>query len=152
MLAFQDYYPENVAHCYGCGSLNAHGHQIKTFWDGDETVTRFTPAPYHTAIPGFVYGGLIASLIDCHSTGAAAAAMYRAEGREMDSQPPLRFVTGSLNVKYLKPTPMGPLEIRGRVREITARKVVVESTLYADGVATVTGEVVAVKMPESFGN
>ena len=78
--------------------------------------------------------------------------MYHAEGREMDSQPPLRFVTGSLNVKYLKPTPMGPLEIRGRVREITARKVVVESTLYADGVATVTGEVVAVKMPESFGN
>ncbi|MBK7815834.1 MAG: PaaI family thioesterase [Rhodocyclaceae bacterium] len=152
MKAFQDYYPENVAHCYGCGSLNAHGHQIKTFWDGDETVTRFTPAPYHTAIPGFVYGGLIASLIDCHSTGAAAAAMYRAEGREMDSQPPLRFVTGSLNVKYLKPTPMGRLEIRGRVREITARKVVVESTLYADGVATVTGEVVAVKMPESFGN
>lgn len=152
MKAFQDYYRENVAHCYGCGSLNAHGHQIKTFWDGDETVTRFTPAPYHTAIPGFVYGGLIASLIDCHSTGAAAAAMYRAEGREMDSQPPLRFVTGSLNVKYLKPTPMGRLEIRGRVREITARKVVVESTLYADGVATVTGEVVAVKMPERFGN
>ncbi|MBK6401578.1 MAG: PaaI family thioesterase [Rhodocyclaceae bacterium] len=156
MKAFQDYYPENVAHCYGCGALNARGHQIKTYWDteggGHETVTRFTPEAYHTAMPGFVYGGLIASLIDCHSTGTAAAAMYRAEGREMDSQPPLRFVTGSLNVKYLKPTPMGPLEIRGRVREITARKVVVESTLYADGVATVTGEVVAVKMPESFGN
>jgi acyl-coenzyme A thioesterase PaaI-like protein len=151
MKAFQDYYPDNVAHCYGCGSLNAHGHQIKTFWDGDETVTRYTPAPYHTAIPGFVYGGLIASLIDCHSTGTAAAAMYRAEGREMDSLPALRFVTGSLLVKYLKPTPMGPLEIRGRVKEIGARKVVVESTLYANGVATATGEVVAVKMPEDFG-
>ena len=42
MNAFQDHYPENVAHCYGCGRLNAHGHQIKTVWDGDETVTRFT--------------------------------------------------------------------------------------------------------------
>jgi acyl-coenzyme A thioesterase PaaI-like protein len=151
MKAFQDYYPENVAHCYGCGSLNQHGHQIKTFWEGEETVTRFTPAPYHTAIPGFVYGGLIASLIDCHSTGTAAAAMYRAEGREMGSQPPLRFVTGSLLVKYLKPTPLVPLEIRGRVKEVTGRKVVVESTLYANGVATATGEVVAVKMPEDFG-
>ena len=47
MPAFQDYYPENVAHCYGCGKLNAHGHQIKTDWDGDETVTRFTPRPEH---------------------------------------------------------------------------------------------------------
>ena len=151
MKAFQDYYPENVAHGYGCGSLNQHGHQIKTFWEGEETVTRFTPAPYHTAIPGFVYGGLIASLIDCHSTGTAAAAMYRAEGREMGSQPPLRFVTGSLLVKYLKPTPLVPLEIRGRVKEGPGRKVVVESTLHANGGATATGEVVAVKMPEDFG-
>ena len=82
MQAFQDYYPENLAHCYGCGRENAQGHQIKTFWDGDETVTHFQPRPEHTAIPGFVYGGLLASLIDCHGTGSAAAAMYRAENRD----------------------------------------------------------------------
>lgn len=152
MKAFQDYYPDNVAHCYGCGSNNPHGHQIKTYWDGDETVTHFDPQPYHTAIPGFVYGGLLASLIDCHGTGTAAAAAYRAEGREMDSQPTLRFVTGSLQVSYLKPTPMGvTLEIRGKVKEIKGRKVVVEATVYADGVATAKGEVVALQMPENFG-
>jgi len=152
MKAFQDYYPENLSHCYGCGSHNPHGHQIKTVWDGDETVTRFTPQPYHTAVPGFVYGGLIASLVDCHSTGTAAAAAYRAEGRGMDTQPPLRFVTGSLHVDYLKPTPLGQeLEIRGRVKEIKGRKVIVESTVYAGGVATARGEVVAVQMPENFG-
>ena len=72
--AFQDYYPEDVAHCFGCGRLNEHGHHIKSYWDGDETVARFVPRPYHTAIPGYVYGGLIASLIDCHGTGTAAAA------------------------------------------------------------------------------
>ena len=83
MKAFQDYYPENVSHCYGCGSNNHHGHQIKTFWEGEETVTRFKPEPFHTSVPGYAYGGLIASLIDCHSTGTAAAAMYRSEGREM---------------------------------------------------------------------
>ena len=38
MKAFQDYYPESLAHCYGCGSVNQHGHQIKTFWEGDESV------------------------------------------------------------------------------------------------------------------
>lgn len=149
--AFQDYYPENVAHCYGCGRLNEQGHQIKTYWDGDETVTHFTPEPFHTAISGYVYGGLLASLIDCHCTGTAAGAMYRAEGRAMDTEPAFRFVTASLHVDYLKPTPLdGPLEIRGKVKEIKGRKVVVEATVYANGVATVRGEAVTVQMPDSF--
>lgn len=151
MPAFQDYYPDSVAHCFGCGRLNEHGHQIKTHWDGDETVTRYVPRPEHTAIPGFVYGGLIASLIDCHCTGTAAAAMYRAEARPMDSKPAFRFVTGSLHVDFLKPTPLGPeLEIRGRVKAIRGRKVIVEATVLAEGVATARGEVVAVQMPETF--
>ncbi|MEW6719895.1 MAG: PaaI family thioesterase [Thermodesulfobacteriota bacterium] len=149
--AFQDYYPDNVAHCYGCGRLNGHGHRIRTRWEGDETVTRFRPEPYHTAIPGYVYGGLIASLIDCHCTGTAAAAMYRAEGRGMGTEPSFRFVTGSLRVDYLKPTPLSAeLEIRGRVKEIRGRKVVVEATVYAAGTATARGEVTAVQMPEEF--
>lgn len=151
MQAFQDQYPENVSHCYGCGNLNTHGHQIKTVWEGDETVTRFQPEPYHTSVPGFAYGGLIASLIDCHSTGAAAATMYRQEGRAMDTLPPFRFVTGSLHVDFLKPTPLVELEIRGTVKEIKGRKVVVSTTVYANGVATACGEVVAVQMPERFG-
>lgn len=150
-LAFQDYYPDDVSHCYGCGRLNEKGHQIKSHWDGDETVTFYTPRPYHTAIPGFVYGGLIASLIDCHSTGTAAAAAYRAEGRGMDTDPPLRFVTASLHVNYLRPTPIdGPLEIRGRIKEIKGKKVVVESTLSAGGNVCAKGEVVAVQMPETM--
>lgn len=152
MKAFQDYYPENVSHCYGCGSNNHHGHQIKTFWEGEETVTRFKPEPFHTSIPGYAYGGLIASLIDCHSTGTATAAMYRSEGREMGTRPPFRFVTGSLHVDFLKPTPLdATLEIRGRVKEIKGRKVVVETTVMVAGVITARGSVVAVQMPDSFG-
>lgn len=152
MNAFQDHYPENVAHCYGCGRLNAHGHQIKTTWDGDETVTRFRPKPYHLAVPGFAYGGLIASLIDCHSTGTAAAAMYRQQGRALDTLPAFRFVTGSLHVDFLAPTPIDvTLELRGRVREIKGRKVVVETTVLAGGIVTARGEVVALQMPENFG-
>ena len=105
--AFQDFYPDDVSHCYGCGRLNPQGHHFRTYWEGEETLTRFRPEPYHTAIPGYVYGGLIASLIDCHSTGSAAAAAYRAEGRAMDTDPPCRFVTASLSIQYIKPTPLG---------------------------------------------
>ncbi len=150
-LAFQDYYPDQWSHCYGCGRLNEHGLQIKSRWDGDETVALYTPRPYHTAIPGYVYGGLLASLIDCHGTGTAAAAAYRAEGRPMDSQPPLRYVTASLKVDYLRPTPLGPpLELRGRATEIKGRKVVVQISLLAEGVECVRGEVVAVQIPDNF--
>ncbi len=90
-------------------------------------------------------------MLDCHGTGTAAAAAARAQRRLIDSDPPLRYVTASLKVDYLKPTPMGvPLEIRGRVKEVKGRKVVVESTLFAGGVATVKSEVVAVQMPDTF--
>ncbi len=147
--AFQEYYPDDLSHCYGCGTLNQHGLKIRSYWDGDESVCVYTPRPYHTAIPGIVYGGLIASLIDCHSTGTAAAAKYREENRAMDTLPPLRFVTASINVNYLLPTPSGfPLEVRGKVKTIKGRRVVVESRLIADGKVCATGEVVAVQMPE----
>jgi len=149
--AFQDYYPDSLSHCYGCGRLNQHGLQIKSYWDGDESVCTFTPWSQHVAIPGFIYGGLIASLIDCHSTGTAAAAAYRAEGREMDTLPPRRFLTASLQVDFLKPTPAGvPLVVRGRVEEIKGRKVIISSTLSAEGVVCAKGRVVAVRVPDEL--
>ena len=151
MDAFQDHYASDVSHCYGCGSENAHGHQIKTVWEGEETVTRFTPEAYHTAMPGFVYGGLIASLIDCHSTGTAAAALARS--RSLDAAQTLpRCVTGSLHVDYLKPTPLGvELVIRGRITEQGARKVRVASEVWAGEVLTARGEVLAIEAPDNFG-
>jgi len=150
-LAVQDFYPDDFAHCYGCGRLNGAGHQLKTRWDGDETVARFTPRAHHVAVPGFVYGGLIASLVDCHAMGTAAAASERAAGREIGDAPAPRFVTASLRVDYLKPTPLGPeLEVRGRVKEQSGRKVVVEVTVSAGGTMTARGEVIAVMMPESM--
>ncbi len=149
--AFQDYYPDDTSHCYGCGRLNDEGLQIKSYWDGDESVCHFQPRPYHKAVPGYVYGGLLASLIDCHGTGTAAAAMYRAAGREMDTEPSFRFLTGSLHVDYLKPTPIDTvLEIRGRVKEIKGRKVVISCSLFAKGEECVRGEVVAVQVPDGF--
>jgi acyl-coenzyme A thioesterase PaaI-like protein len=149
--AFQDYYPDQMSYCFGCGRLNEHGYKIKSYWQGEESICVFTPQPYHIAVPGFVYGGLIASLVDCHGTGTAAAAAYRLQGRSMDSEPPMRFVTGSLHVDYLKPTPLGvPLELHGRVKEIKGRKVVVDIDLFAMGEVCVRGQVVAVQIPENM--
>ena len=147
----QDYYPDEFAHCYGCGRHNAAGLHIRTTWDGDDAVATFRPRPEHIAVPGFVYGGLIASLIDCHGIGAAAAAVERAEGRDIGAGPAPRFVTGSLRVDYLQPTPLGPpLHLRARARQITAKKVIVDVSLFADGVLTARGEVLAVRMPASM--
>jgi acyl-coenzyme A thioesterase PaaI-like protein len=148
MKAFQDYYPDELSHCYGCGRNNPRGHQLKSRWDGETTVARFMPEPHHTAIPGYVYGGLIASLIDCHGTGSAAAAAYRAEDRGMDTEPALRFVTASLKVDFLAPTPQGvELELRGEIAEVGRRKVIVDIVVVAQSLPCARGRVIAVRMP-----
>lgn len=154
-IAFQDCYPEELSHCYGCGTNNPDGHQLKSFWLDEEkgqTIAHFTPKACHTAIPGFVYGGLIASLIDCHGTGSASAAAYKREERVMGSTPALRFVTGALNISYLAPTPLGvELTLIGQITEIKERKVIVEITLSANEVVCAKGTVIAVKMPSTMG-
>jgi acyl-coenzyme A thioesterase PaaI-like protein len=149
--AVQDHYPDDFAHCYGCGRLNPRGLRIRSAWEGEDLVARFLPREHDIALPGFVYGGLIASLLDCHAMATAAAAVERAAGREVGKAPAPRFVTAALRVDYLRPTPIGRvLEIRARAREIGARKVVVDATVSADGAVTARAEVVAVPMPASM--
>ena len=152
MKAIQDYYPDHFAQCYGCGRLNEHGHQLKTIWEGEETVSQFTPLEYHTAIPGSVYGGLLASLIDCHGTGSAALALAKEKGIELNEYNAPRCVTGSLQVSYKKPTPIDRnLEIRGLIKEVKGKKVVVDIRLISKGEVCVTGEVIAIQVPDDFG-
>jgi acyl-coenzyme A thioesterase PaaI-like protein len=150
--AFQDYYADEFATCYGCGRLNRHGLQIKSYWEGEESVCRFQPKPYHTGgFPGYVYGGLIASLIDCHGAGTASAAKSRHDGKDMETHPLLRFVTAALHVDYLAPTPIDEiLELRGSVKEIKGRKIIVAVTLSANGKVCAKGEVTTVQLPEDF--
>lgn len=149
--AVQDLYPDDVAHCYGCGRLNEEGLHIRTVWEEGEGVARFTPRPYHVAMPGYVYGGLLASLIDCHAIGTAAAAAMEAAGRVPGTDPSPRFVTASLGVEYLKPTPVGTeLELRARPEEVGERKVRVAVEVRVGDRVTVRGDVLAVRMPETF--
>lgn len=150
--AIQDGYADDFAWCYGCGRLNEEGHHFRTGWDGEKTVTYFQPSQKHTAIPGFVYGGIIASLIDCHGTGSCALALYRKNGHEPgDGAEVPRFVTASLNVNYVKPTPKGvTLKAVGTVEEIHPKKFKVAIEVFADDEICATGEVVGVVMPATF--
>lgn len=150
--AIQDEYPDDFAWCYGCGRLNEDGHHFRTGWEGEHTKTVYTPLPEHKAIPGFVYGGLIASLIDCHGTGSAALALHRKNGHEAgDGSVPPRFVTASLHVDFLKPTPDEiPLVAIGTVEEIHPKKWKVTTEVFANDDVVARGEVVAVVMPSTF--
>lgn len=150
--AIQDEYADDYSYCYGCGRLNNNGLQLRTGWDGESTVTFYKPKPEQTAVPGFVYGGLIASLVDCHGTGSAALALHRKNGHEPgDGVEPPRFVTASLKVDYLRPTPHDiELKAIGSIEEIHPKKFRIQVEVYADEVCCVKGEVVAVVMPDTF--
>ena len=106
---------------------------------------RYTPDNKYTGgFPGFLYGGMIASLMDCHAAGTAAAAKAKEEGKPIS-----RFVTASLKVDYLAPTPINTeLEVRGKVIEIKGRKVIVEVSVSANGKQCATGSTVMVQIKD----
>ena len=150
MTAIQDRFSDN--HCYGCGTENPLGLQIKSHWDGEVSVCRYTPRPEQSAGPThIVYGGTIASLIDCHSCGTAMAHFYDREEREIGSAPQIWCVTGRLTVNYFKPTPIDQeIEMRATVGDSNDKKAVVHCTLSSGGEVRAEGEVIAVRVPWSW--
>ena len=140
--AIQDSWPYEGTFCWGCGKNNTHGLQLKSFWDEEETVATFVPQEQHLAFPGILNGGIIATIIDCHATGTANAAAHKQEG--IASVGHIMFVTGSLYVKFLKPTPVDkPVTLRAQVKEINGNKITVTCPLYSEQTKCAIGEVVA---------
>ena len=152
MSAVQDRLRGN--HCYGCGADNEKGLQIKSHWRGEECVCRYTPRPEQCAGPEqYVYGGTIASLIDCHSVGTALSNYYKLEGRNVGEPPEIWCVTGKLTVNYIAPTPIDKeIELRSTIDECGERKTLVRTRVYSDGIETANGEVIAIRVPESWKN
>jgi acyl-coenzyme A thioesterase PaaI-like protein len=144
---FQDFIPGN--HCWGCGPLNEHGLHIKSRWDGDDAVCIWRPSAEHAAGPKHILnGGIIATIIDCHSICFAIAGHYRAQERAMGSDPGIWCVTAALQVTYLRPTPISaPVALRARVKEANGRKTIVTCSLFAEGEERATAEVVAIRVP-----
>lgn len=145
----QDNYPDQYCNCYGCGKNNQYGLKIRSFWDGQKATARFRPDSWHIALPGYVYGGLIASLVDCHGIATASAAMAEADGH--DQKQLMRYVTASLHVDYHRPTPMGKtLTITGTALKAEKSRVTVDVEIFARGKLRARGRVVAAPIPRSM--
>ncbi len=144
--AFQD--QGSVAHCHGCGADNEQGLRIKSYWDGDDAIATWRAQRHHCGgRKDIVNGGVIATLIDCHSLNLAIAHAYRSEQRPIGSAPRIGYVTGNLSVSYLRPTPIDkPLHLRARIVKVDGRKVLVNCTLSAGGEICATGEVLGVRV------
>ena len=135
-------------HCFGCGVLNAKGLQIRSRWQGDECVCRWQPGAEHVGHPGLVYGGTIASVVDCHAIWTALSHACAAEGLELGRDTlPFAYVTGRLAVDYLKPADIAlPLVLRARIVEHGARKSLVTCRVMQGETTCATAEVVAVRV------
>ncbi len=141
--------------CHGCGAWNERGLNIKSSWEGDVSVCRFTPKPHHASMPhDIVNGGIIASVIDCHSVCTAIADAYERAGRYAGDgeRPLLWYATASLQVNYLKPTPLSmPFTVTARVTGVYRRRTTLVSELVSeDGTLTCTGEVVAAQVSDKW--
>lgn len=150
MSAIQDQVPQH--HCYGCGADNDKGLRIKSHWHGDECVCHFQPRPEQSAGPlQYVYGGTIASIIDCHCVNTAMSNYYKLEGREIGEPPEIWCVTGRLTVNYLAPTPIDQeIVLRATIAECGDRKTVVKCRAYSGDTQTAEGEVIAIRVAESW--
>jgi acyl-coenzyme A thioesterase PaaI-like protein len=130
--------------CFGCGPANPKGLRINSVVKGDEVVADWTPEFHHEAFPGVLNGGIIGSLLDCHSNWTAAWFLMQKAGAD---QPPCT-VTADYAIKLLRPTPtLGPVHLSAHVAEIKEDRAVIEATLTAGGkvCATCRGTFVAVK-------
>lgn len=141
--SLQETYAPNGT-CYGCGPANGRGFRIRSFARGEEVIAEWTPQPHHEAFPGALNGGVIGTLMDCHSNWTAIWHMIRRQG--LDHAP--ATVTAEYHVRLQRPAPSGaPVLLRARVVESSDDRVTVQCHLEAGGktCATFRGTFVAVQ-------
>lgn len=141
----QDYMKENV--CFGCGKDNAEGLQIKSYWEDNLCICEWQSEEKYQGWKNLMNGGILATLIDCHTIGTALSYAYRSENRVYDSEPVYRYATGTIHVKYLKPTPNDqPVKLIARVTDAKARKITIECTVWVNTIKTAEAEVIAIRV------
>jgi len=130
--------------CFGCGPMNARGLRIQSYPAGNGTiVASWTPRAEHEAWDGIVNGGIVGTLIDCHSNWTAIAALMARD--QLDSAP--STVTAELVVRFRRPTRSDvPLRLVGRAVELEGNRVTVETAIESDGVVTATGRATFVRV------
>jgi acyl-coenzyme A thioesterase PaaI-like protein len=124
--------------CFGCGPANAQGLRIESHeadgTDG-ELIADWQPLPYHAAFDDILNGGVIGTLLDCHSNWAAAIRLMH----DRDLGGPPGCVTADYAIRLRRPTPIDrPLRLRARPVETTGDRVVVDAEVVVDGIITAT--------------
>jgi acyl-coenzyme A thioesterase PaaI-like protein len=119
--------------CFGCGLANPKGLRLQSYpVDGAVTAT-FRPWPEHDNGLGFLNGGIISTVLDCHS---AAAVMWEADqqGWTALAGAALPYVTAGLDVRFLRPSPLRePVELVAHVTEADESRIRSEVELVWDG-------------------
>ncbi|MFI5953311.1 PaaI family thioesterase [Cryptosporangium sp. NPDC051539] len=119
--------------CFGCGHANPKGLKLRSYPANGYVTASFTPWPEHDNGLGYLNGGIISTVLDCHS---AAAVTYEAEQRGWPALPgaALPYVTAGLDVRYLRPSPLhDPVELRASVTSAAEAEMTAEVELVWDG-------------------
>jgi acyl-coenzyme A thioesterase PaaI-like protein len=121
--------------CFGCGHSNPDGFHLRSYRSGEVTVATFTPRPEHDNGFGFVNGGIITTALDCHTASVVMSEADR-NGWRADRGAPVPFITAGIEVRFLRPTPLGPpLSLRAEPVEVSETAIVVSAELiYEDKV------------------
>ncbi|MDQ3634724.1 MAG: PaaI family thioesterase [Acidobacteriota bacterium] len=130
--------------CFGCGVANEKGLRIRSFEKDGEYFAEWKAEKHHEAFPGMLNGGIIGSLLDCHSNWAAAHYLMKQNNKDE----PDCTVTANYSIKLLRPTPSDALiKLRAKVVESSEDRATVEAELIANDkvCATCKGLFVAVK-------
>ena len=147
-LALQDLWPLNT--CFGCGPLNRDGMHLKSYWSADRqyvSATYTAEAKYNTGFPGVMFGGTVASLIDCQSIWTAIAFAHKAENRQIDATSGIVYVTKQITVKYIRGTPLEePVYLKSWIEGDIGKEMTVLCELGTRDKLTATGKTVAVRI------
>jgi acyl-coenzyme A thioesterase PaaI-like protein len=118
--------------CFGCGHANPNGFHLRSYREGEVTVATFEPRLEHDNGFGFVNDGIISTVMDCHT---AAVVMWEADQRGWLAADgaPIPFITAGFDVRFLRPTPLGPpVQLAAGVVEISETSIVVDAELKVD--------------------
>ena len=145
---FQDHMPENV--CFGCGTANPDGLQIKSAWEGELSVCHYEPREVHHGFPGLLCGGVLATLIDCHAMCTSLAILCKEAGRPLEEITNFGAITGGLSIRYQAPTPTGDdVKLTAELVARKGRKLELLCTSHIGGVQTASAEVTIIEMDDT---
>lgn len=126
--------------CFGCGPISNGGLHLRSYVDptGEIVVARWQPEPQHGNAtspdsPGTTNGGIIGTLLDCHTAAAVIHESWKRDGRWPYLEDP-GWVTASYSVRFRRPVPLeAVIDLRAWVEEMGGRSARARGELLVDG-------------------